>query len=257
MCRTTRSGTSKPQRQSVDQAAQIASERSETLKAFARLCRVLAKLDLFQFRGLPNELGQCQRLVEVALEQRGDSKAISWLHEFREHVQALDAESRSQRDHPCSLSELLANARRRHRQGRHDDAIARLYRAVELFAQNRLHAAFGATSGRIPLAALGGGVAGDLRSAFPDDLVDGDCLQLSCAKAFSALKYSPFQEDHRLPEVYERLKPALEKRNQSWLAHGTRPAGSADFDQMWGLVVREFGIADNSIPDWPQLSFIE
>jgi CRISPR-associated protein (TIGR02710 family) len=241
----------------LDQAAQIASERSETLKAFARLCRVLAKLDLFQFRGLPNELGQCQRLVEVALEQRGDSKAISWLHQFREHVQALDAESRSQRDHPCSLLELLANARRRHRQGRHDDAIARLYRAVELFAQNRLHAAFGATSGRIPLAALGSGVAGDLRSAFPDDLVDGDCLQLSCAKAFSALKYSHFQEDHRLPEVYERLKPALEKRNQSWLAHGTRPAGSADFDQMWGLVVREFGIADNSIPDWPQLSFIE
>jgi CRISPR-associated protein (TIGR02710 family) len=34
----------------LDQAAQIASERSETLKAFARLCRVLAKLDLFQFR---------------------------------------------------------------------------------------------------------------------------------------------------------------------------------------------------------------
>ncbi len=239
----------------LDQAAQIATERSETLRAFARLCRVLTKLDLFQFKGLPNELGQCQRLVEVAFEQRGANKLISWLREFREHVQALDAESRSQRDHPRSLLELLANARRRHRQGRYDDAIARLYRAVELFAQNRLHAAFGATSGRISLTSLDGGVAAELRSAFPDDLMDGNCLQLSCAKAFSALKCSPFQEDHRLPEVYERLKPALEKRNQSWLAHGTRPAEAADFDQMWMLVVGEIGIVESAIPEWPRISF--
>jgi len=239
----------------LDQAAQIASERSETLKAFARLCRVLAKLDLFQFRGLPSELGQCQRALEVAFEQRGAHKLISWLHELREHVQALEAEYRSQREHPRSLLELLANARRRHRQSRHDDAIARLYRAVELFAQNRLHAAFGAVSGRISLNSLDAGVAAELRTAFPDDLMDGDRLQLSCAKAFSALKYSPFQEDHRLTEVYERLKPALEKRNQSWLAHGTRPAEAADFEQMWKLVISEFAIAESAVPKWPGISF--
>jgi CRISPR-associated protein (TIGR02710 family) len=153
--------------------------------------------------------------------------------------------------------ELLANARRRHRQGRHDDAITRLYRAVELFAQNRLHAAFSAISGRIQLNTLDEGVAAKLKSTFPDDLIEGNRLQLSCAKAFTALQYSPFEEDHKRPEVYDRLKPTLEKRNQSWLAHGTRPADANDFERMWNLVLNELTISENSIPDWPALSFVE
>jgi CRISPR-associated protein (TIGR02710 family) len=241
----------------LDQAAQIASDKSETLKAFAGLCRVLARLDLFEFKGLSNELSRVQPRLEVTFEHRNDHQLIAWLHELRTHLQALDTERSRQQDHPVSLLELLANARRRHRQARHDDAVARLYRAVELFAQNRLHAAFGARSGRISFDSLDGNLAVDLRAAFPDDLVEGNRLNLGCAKAFAALKYSPLEGDQRLPEVYEKLKPALEKRNQSWLAHGTRPADASDFDQMWGLVLTEFGISNDSIPDWPPLSFTD
>jgi CRISPR-associated protein (TIGR02710 family) len=241
----------------LEAAARVASEQSETLRALARLCRVLAKLDLFQFKGLPNEMAQFQRTIEVVFEQRNANKTVAWLRELREHVQALDAESRGQKDHPCALLELLANARRRHRQGRHDDAVARLYRAVELFAQNRLHAAFHAISGRIRLNTIEDGLAAELKSAFPEDLIDENRLQLGCAKAFAAMKYSPFEGDHQLPEAYERLKPALEKRNQSWLAHGTRPADATDFERMWDLVLTELGIAETRIPNWLPLSFAE
>lgn len=241
----------------LEQAAQIASEKSETLKAFAGLCRVLAKLDLFEFRGLSNELSRLQSRLEITFENRGGRQTITWLHQLRTHLQALDSERSRQQDYPCSLFELLANARRRRRQARYDDAVARLYRAVELFAQNRLHAAFGAKSGRISLDSLDGSLADELRAAFPEDLIDGSRLQLGCAKAFAALKHSPKLDDHRFPAAYERLKPALEKRNQSWLAHGTRPADASDFDQMWDLVLREFGINTESIPDWPELSFSE
>lgn len=241
----------------LDQAAQIASDKSETLKAFAGLCRVLAKLDLFEFKGLSNELSRVQPRLEVTFEHGNGHRLIAWLRGLRGHLQALDSERGGQQDHPVSLLELLANARRRRGQARHDDAVARLYRAVELFAQNRLHAAFGARTGRISLDSLDENLAAELRAAFPDDLVEGNRLILACAKAFAALKYSPLEDDHRLPEVYEKLKPALEKRNQSWLAHGTRPADSTDFDQMWELILREFGISDDSIPDWPRLSFTD
>ena len=124
-------------------------------------------------------------------------------------------------------------------------------------AQNRLHAAFGAISGRISLDSLDGRLAAELRAGFPEELIDGNRLQLACAKAFAALKHSPSVDDHRFPDAYERLKPALEKRNQSWLAHGTRPADASDFDQMWDLVLRELGIKSESIPDWPHLSFTD
>ncbi len=241
----------------LDQAAQIASDKSGTLKALAGLCRVLAGLDLFEFKGLSNELSRLQPRLEISFEHLGGHRLIAWLHEFRTHLQTLDSERARQQDHPRSLLELLANARRRRRQARYDDAIARLYRAVELFAQNRLHAAFGAKSGRISLDSLDGGVAAELRANFPEEVIEGNRLQLGCAKAFASLKYSPFKEDDRLPEAYERLKPALEKRNQSWLAHGTRPADASDFDQMWNLVLKELGIDIGSIPEWPQLRFTE
>jgi hypothetical protein len=191
----------------------------------------------------------------VAFEHRGDHGTITWLRELRKHAQELDSERKGQREHPRCLLELLANARRRRQQARYDDAVARLYRAVELFAQDRLYAAFGATCGRILLDALEGCLAIELRLAFPGRLKEGNRLELGCADAFAALQYSPFEADHRLPEVYERLKPALAKRNQSWLAHGVRPAAADDFDAMWDLVLRELGIAAESIPDWPRLRF--
>jgi CRISPR-associated protein (TIGR02710 family) len=164
----------------LDQAATTASEQTETLKAYAGLCRMLTKLDLFDFKSASAELGRWQPRLEIAFEHRGDSRLLGWLHEFRIHVQELDGERSRQRDFPHSLLELLANARRRSKQARYDDAIARLYRAVELFAQNRLHQAFGASSGRIPLDSLDVSLADQLRAAFPNDLTADECrLQLA------------------------------------------------------------------------------
>lgn len=239
----------------LEKAASTAAEQTETLKAFARFCHLLAKVDLFLFRGAANELGQCCRMLEVALELRGEAEALTRLKRLREHWTALETEYRTGKFHPRCLLELLANAQRRRRQGRFDDAVARLYRAVELFAQNRLHEAFGAESGRIALDRMDAGLAATLRAEFPDSVIEGNRLQLSCAKGFQALAHSPQVEDRRLTESYQRLKPALEKRNQSWLAHGTRPAEPADFDQMWNAVLKEFNIGAADIPQWPELRF--
>lgn len=242
----------------LDQAAVTASEQTEILKAYAGLCRTLGRLDLFDFKSAWGELGRWQPRLEIIFEQRGDNRLLEWLGGFRTHVHKLNEERSRQQDFPRSLDELLANARRRGKQARYDDAIARLYRAVELFAQNRLYRAFGATSGRIPLDSLDSTLAEQLRAAFPDGMThDGGRLQLGCAKGFSALAYSPFEDDHQLPKIYDRLKNALGKRNDSWLAHGTRPASASDFDEMWKLVLAELGIAAEALPDWPQIRFTD
>lgn len=242
----------------LDQAATTASQQPETLKAYAGLCRTLGRLDAFDFRGASAELPRHQPRLEIVFEQRGETCLLAWVRELRKHLQELDGERSRQQDFPRSLLELLANARRRGKQARYDDAIARLYRAVELFAQNRLYRAFGGASGRIPLDSLDCTLAEQLRAAFPDSMTEnGGRLQLGCAKAFAALAYSPFEDDHRVPEIYDRLKNTLGKRNDSWLAHGIRPASASDFDQMWKLVLAELGIAAEALPDWPQIRFTE
>jgi CRISPR-associated protein (TIGR02710 family) len=244
----------------LDQAATAASEEPETLKAYAGLCRTLARLDLFDFKSASRELGQFQPRLEIVFDQRRETRLLAWVRGLRIHLQELDQERSRQKDFSRSLLELLANAHRRGKQARYDDAIARLYRSVELFAQNRLHRAFGALSGRIPLDSLDPILADKLRHTFPDDHIEnekGGRLQLGCAKAFAALAYSSLEDDHQLPQTYERLKDALGKRNDSWLAHGTRPASASDFDEMWKLVLAELGIAAETLPDWPQIRFME
>ncbi len=239
----------------LEEAAQIATEQPATLKAFAALCRLLAKLDRLDFRGLVHDLGRCQPELEVAFEQAGNREALDWLRGLRTRFARLEEEVSRQDQHPECLRELLACARRRASQARYDDGIARLYRAVELFAQDRLHAAFRARLGKIKLTDLLEATAHALRTAFPRALDADDTLRLGLKDAFQALQFSAREEDRNLVHEYERLKPALEKRNQSWLAHGTRPASKADFEQMWQAVLEALGIQEHSVPAWPRISF--
>lgn len=244
----------------LEQAAIASPEQSETLKAYAALCRTLGKLDAFEFRGALNELYRCRPRLEILFEQHEGKRLINWLTQFQIHLEDLEQERSRQTEFPHSFLELLANAARRGRQARYDDGVARLYRAVELYGQNRLHRAFGAISGRIALDALDATLATQLRRAFPEcEFHDDrkDKLHLGLYKAFTALQFSPYPEDHRLVESYERLRSALVKRNDSWLAHGTRPAGKADFDSMWCLVLKEFDILPAAIPAWPQIRFTQ
>lgn len=244
----------------LEQAATSSPEQSETLKTYAALCRTLGKLDAFDFKGALNELYRCRPRIGILFEQHEDRRLTNWLTRFQIHLEDLDLERRRQTDFPYSFLELLANAARRGRQSRYDDGVARLYRAVELYGQNRLHRAFCALSGRIQLDALEPVLAEKLRTAFPecefhDD--NKDVLQLGLYKAFLALQFSPYPDDHRLVESYERLRNTLVKRNDSWLAHGTRPAGKADFDSMWDLVLKEFNILPETIPSWPEIRFTD
>jgi CRISPR-associated protein (TIGR02710 family) len=242
----------------LEEAAEVATDRTQTLTAMGALCRILARLDRLDVRNLSHELGRYQSTLLTLFEQQGNRQACEWLREFRDRLLALQRELEQEQtgQHPMALRELLACARRRARQGYYDDAIARLYRAVELFAQDRLAAAFGARLGIIRLDTLDPDTAARLREAFPTRLgEDGVSLKLGVRDCFRALEFSPRAEDRGSSALYDRLKPVLELRNQSWLAHGTRPASREDYERMWSAVLETLGIAEEEIPDWPPLRF--
>lgn len=71
----------------------------------------------------------------------------------------------------ATLLELWANAERRAGQGRYDDAVGRLYRAVELRAQQLVRDAYGVELGQIAPNAFPPAQGDAVRRAFrePDD----------------------------------------------------------------------------------------
>jgi CRISPR-associated protein (TIGR02710 family) len=132
-----------------------------------------------------------------------------------------------------AVHDLLFNADRRASQGRADDAVARLYRALEMLSQARLKGTFGIETGRIDPALVTEWLAGNPGRSADDPLRSG----LREDYAILASKGDP------LGNLFEAEgKPLLDmlgRRNASILAHGSRPIPTAEYES-FAAPVRTF-----------------
>lgn len=116
------------------------------------------------------------------------------------------------------LADVVANADRRLAEQSYDDAVGRLYRAIEYVAQLRIWERWELSTAEFPVDRLPDAIAG------PDD-EPGQTRPLAQADAWKLLCH----EDDELGELYETLyeetdlRRALRKRNVSILAHGFEP----------------------------------
>lgn len=118
------------------------------------------------------------------------------------------------------LADLLANARRRGDECRYDDAVARLYRAIELAAQIVFARDYGHHTGRIPENFL---IERGLESKYRSRLAEG-YARLGLRDAYELLA----DLDHELGKTFvsnDQILKYLDSRNESILAHGLSSVG--------------------------------
>jgi CRISPR-associated protein (TIGR02710 family) len=128
------------------------------------------------------------------------------------------------------VQDLLLNAERRAIQERYDDAVGRLYRALELLAQIRLLKSYGIRTGDVDIQKL------------PEILQDEyeqkrsplrKKLQLALKENYELL--SKFPEDP-IGQLYQekatKLLLGLEIRNNSLFAHGFKPITNNDYQEV-------------------------
>jgi CRISPR-associated protein (TIGR02710 family) len=144
------------------------------------------------------------------------------------------------------LADLLANAERRAETGSYDDALARLYRALELAAEMDLCERHGLilsdpatwpTDVRRKLGARAGGALG---------------LKESLALAFDvdkALGVTGSLAQRLYGDYGSRLRPLLNKRHESILAHGVRPVEREDYEALRDYLA-EHGLSPGE--RWPR-----
>lgn len=150
-----------------------------------------------------------------------------------------------QRPSRLLLADLLANAARRAEAGRYDDALARLYRAVELAAEADLYARHGVNL-RDP--ATCGALSPELKSRVRDTLGLKEALNLAYDIDLYFGKSGTLAQ--RLYSDYQTvLKPLLARRHQSILAHGLTPVGREAYEEL-----REYLEAQGAYaaPAWPR-----
>ncbi|MBC7343914.1 MAG: TIGR02710 family CRISPR-associated protein [Clostridia bacterium] len=126
------------------------------------------------------------------------------------------------------VADLLENARRRAEEGRFDDAIIRLYRAIEFLAQARLLAAYGIDAGNVDLSKVPEPLAGELRSRARE----GKPVDVGLFDAFRILSALNDPVGKLFREKWEdRIKDLLGLRNKSILIHGYRAATEEEWNR--------------------------
>ena len=121
------------------------------------------------------------------------------------------------------LVDLINNVNRRIEEGKYDDAVARLYRVIELIAQIKL-----AEEGLDDLSEKKFTIE-DLKkrkvdiSRYEEYAGDNGRLKLGLENKFKLLKYMGWGEADKMYLENNKLKDLLKKRNSSILAHGLEP----------------------------------
>jgi CRISPR-associated protein (TIGR02710 family) len=132
------------------------------------------------------------------------------------------------------VEDILLNAERRATLARYDDAVARLYRALELLVQVRLWEGYQIQTGDVDVTKL----PASLQEKYEAERspTKGK-IQLALTKSYELLAELP---DDPLGKIYleykDKLLDILTARNDSILAHGMRPVTKNQYQQIASLV---------------------
>lgn len=133
------------------------------------------------------------------------------------------------------VQDLLLNAERRATQQRYDDAVGRLYRALELLAQIRLLTSYGIKTGDVDLQKLPESLQAEYEQKRSP--VKGK-IQLALRSSYELLSQLP---EEPLGKIYHenanKIINALETRNNSLFAHGFQPITASDYQKFTEVVV--------------------
>jgi CRISPR-associated protein (TIGR02710 family) len=150
--------------------------------------------------------------------------------------------------------DLLANARRRFDERRLDDAVARLYRAIEALAQARLREAHCiADTGHVPFDRL----PTPLRDTMAARARDG-VLFFGLQDDYAFLQSTDDDLGRRFHELGldDRERSPLTARNQSILAHGFEPISDKVYQGLWNAAMCLSGTEEAALPAFPRLGRI-
>lgn len=193
---------------------------------------------------------QCgKRLNDLAAALPGTER-----DRLREHIEQARSRLRTLKqalDHPtrAQLEDLIANAARRREEGRHVDAVARLYRTVEATAQLRLWEHYEIDTAKVSPKDL----PGPVRDRVALRAEDGTA-KLALQDAYEVLR----QWEDPLGERFGDLglngsRSPLSERNQSIAGHGFKPVSPGVSDKLWNAALSLAGIAERDVVRFPTL----
>jgi len=232
-------------------------EEKSDFKKFAKLVFALYKWDLFQYK----EAGSI--LAEKKLTERTDKDPDfyhqGYLQQFAEvlaqnkpirtNLEILQTQSSGKPTRELLL-DLLANAKRRASQGKFDDAMLRIYRALELMAQKELLENHRIETGNLRPDQIPKSLQPKLLPRFNKE---SETLKIGLEDSWELL----LSLGDPIASAYQQNRDLLRKiqvaRNESLLAHGFTPVSESTYEKLKTAIYQIAGIREQDLIEFPKI----
>lgn len=221
-------------------------------EALRKLIQAFERWDLFNHRDASDLFASAIKILKPLAAAKPNAWR-AWLVEIAKLQDSLLALKAAKKDSSMVLmQDLLANADRRIARGEYDDAVARMYRAVDLYAEILLEGAGVIVNGthyKLPARAMQ--VFHDFKEY---QRKPGNTLKLN--GVYEVARLASLLEPIRGGALFRALESgslegALEQRNKSILAHGFEPISKSAAEQLRLVLLEEFKL--ESFPVWTMM----
>lgn len=227
--------------------------KKREFQAFTALCQSFECWERFQHKEahakFTKVLDSKNDLASLLGQHRADAVLI-WLAKASDTLIPLTTAQTETTSLTALVADLLANASRRIKEGRYDDAVARLYRAIEALAQAKLHTHGFPDTSNIPMTKL----PESLRAKWSDRADEGflkiglqdDYLLLNELKDEAGIQFAAL-------ELNDPQRSLLVARNSSILAHGYTPVGKEVAERLFDSALKLSGLEKLKLTPFPTL----
>ena len=201
-----------------------------------------AAWDRFDHKSAQHPLGKGWSDLTLYAQALHDDGLLAFCSEIEKSLVFLKDLTTERKANGSTVVDLLSNARRRIEEDKYDDAVARLYRALELIGQIAFLERFGCETGDVTATSL------------PDHLRDAYVRQHTGHEG--KLKLALYATFHALAEVEDpkgltfvsaekEIQSVLTVRNNSILAHGVKPVKKESAEALEALIRDTFAIQES------------
>jgi CRISPR-associated protein (TIGR02710 family) len=136
------------------------------------------------------------------------------------------------------ITDLISNAQRRATEGKYDDAVARLYRALEMLAQLEFRKEFNCSTSEVKIENLPETYREETKNSYLDK--KDNKIKIPLFGAFNLLASIQNKIGLEFMSMQEEIKQILSKRNNSILAHGSITLTEKDYSTAHQILEKFF-----------------
>src|SRR5690606_16612774 len=150
------------------------------------------------------------------------------------------------------VDDLLFNAGRRAAEGKFDDAVARIYRAVEMLGQIEFQKEFNCTTSKIIIENFEEYLVDSIKKLCPEN--ERGERQSGLFQTFKILSFASNRYGKLFMDNFSEIRKLMDSRNFSILAHGINPVSEKTFSKFYSFITETFELADKGNRN-PNFSF--